>query len=108
MYQRGLGTAETEAKITYYPQCPGNSTFYPETKELQIAAFAQLFGQEFADITFGGAQVISVPVDRLSHFLRNKHHDVQVIDLLLTNRYMTSREREVLMDLSNILNSIES
>ncbi|ONK10269.1 FkbM family methyltransferase [Streptomyces sp. MP131-18] len=63
----GSGT-EDEVPFVYYPQAPGNSTRYPEEKELQIAVLAREAPEEYIRAHYRGYSV-PVQVARLSSYL---------------------------------------
>ncbi|MDT0344430.1 FkbM family methyltransferase [Streptomyces litchfieldiae] len=62
--------AETEADVvfTHYPRLPGNSTRYPEQKQLQIDVCLRLYPDDDTIEQHQGYEV-TVPVDRLSRRL---------------------------------------
>jgi FkbM family methyltransferase len=73
-----LGSAREErARFTYYPGLPGNSTRYPEEKDLQKQALAAVLPPEEIELQYTG-RTVDVRVERLSSFLKPD----RVIDLL--------------------------
>jgi FkbM family methyltransferase len=69
VHQCGLGPKTGEAALTYYPLSPANSTFYPQGKELQKEFCTEVLGQEVTDAYFENKMEVTVPIERLSHFL---------------------------------------
>lgn len=63
------GVAESDVPFTYYPMIPGNSTRYPEMKELQKANMSRTMGAKVVARMHHGQQ-ISIAVERLSASLR--------------------------------------
>ena len=62
------GEAEKDVPFTYYPMIPGNSTRYPEIKELQKANMAKTLAAKVVERMHRGEE-ITVSVDRLSAYL---------------------------------------
>ncbi|XVS60925.1 FkbM family methyltransferase [Actinosynnema sp. CA-299493] len=60
--------AQDEVLFHYYPLAPGNSTRYPQDKELQIAVLSRLGTEEHVRAHYVG-EPVRVPVLRLSSFL---------------------------------------
>ncbi|WP_329171564.1 FkbM family methyltransferase [Streptomyces sp. NBC_01477] len=64
-----LGRArEDGASFVYYPKAPGNSTRYPEQKELQIAVLSREGPEDYIRAHYTGVPV-PVRVERLSTFI---------------------------------------
>lgn len=80
-FQYGLASEASTMKLTYFPNLPGNSTLVPEEKQKLYEEAVKKRGQEAADARFGGAQLVDVKLERLSHFLED-YPDVKSIDLL--------------------------
>lgn len=59
---------EREVEFTYYPLMPGNSTRYPQEKQLQCAVMSRLEPPDDVLREHTG-RTVSVPVERLSSFL---------------------------------------
>jgi FkbM family methyltransferase len=70
-------TREEKVDFTYYPVLPGNSTRYPEQKELQKAVLARDEPIEDVEHQHDG-YIVPVPVERLASFLQPG----RVVDLL--------------------------
>lgn len=69
VHEVALGaTAEDGVPFTYYPRLPGNSTRYPEQKDVQREVMAALSDAEWAERAFVGRE-FTVPVRRLSDLL---------------------------------------
>ncbi|MEN3358258.1 MAG: hypothetical protein V7637_2240, partial [Mycobacteriales bacterium] len=60
--------AERDVPFTYYPLIPGNSTRYPEIKELQKANMAKTLAVKVVE-RMHRAQQLTTHVERLSTFL---------------------------------------
>ncbi|NJQ02019.1 FkbM family methyltransferase [Streptomyces zingiberis] len=77
-----LGARTEEAvPFVYYPRAPGNSTRYPEQKELQIDVLSREGPREYVRSYYVGTQV-PVRVERLSAFLtRGDRVDLLKIDV---------------------------
>lgn len=73
-------TVEDDALFTYYPRLPGNSTRYPEQKDVQRDVMAALSDAEWAERAFVGRE-FTVPVRRLSDLLA-EHGVTDRIDLV--------------------------
>jgi FkbM family methyltransferase len=69
--------AEADVPFTYYPMIPGNSTRYPEIKELQKANMAKTLAVKVVERMHRG-RVIETQVERLSTYLSSD----QPVDLL--------------------------
>ncbi|MFI9386595.1 FkbM family methyltransferase [Kutzneria sp. NPDC052558] len=70
-------TREEGARFTYYPSLPANSTRYPDEKDLQKRALAEVLPPEEIELQYTGRPV-DVRVERLSSHLKPD----RVIDLL--------------------------
>jgi FkbM family methyltransferase len=69
LHQVALGAeAERGVTFTYYPMIPGNSTRYPEIKEVQKATMARTLAVKVVERMHRGTEV-AVDVERLSTFL---------------------------------------
>lgn len=69
LHQLALGAKpEQGVTFTYYPMIPGNSTRYPEIKEVQKANMAKTLAVKVVERMHRGSEV-SVDVERLSTFL---------------------------------------
>jgi FkbM family methyltransferase len=69
VHQIALGAAaERDVPFTYYPMIPGNSTRYPEIKELQKTNMAKTFAVKVVERMHRGEQ-LAVAVERLSSYL---------------------------------------
>lgn len=79
--QYGLASKGSTMKLTYFPNLPGNSTLVPEEKQKLYEEAVKKRGREVADARFGGAELVDVKLERLSHFL-NDYPDIKSIDLL--------------------------
>lgn len=81
LHQTALGSKETTQMLTFYPNFPGNSTLVPEEKEKVKELAYRLGSGEKVEQMYGDPKEISVPIQRLSHFLQ-RHPDLTSIDLL--------------------------
>jgi FkbM family methyltransferase len=64
-----LGSAaERGVPFTYYPVAPGNSTRYPEQKELTKSVLTRTLPAKFVERAYRGREIV-VPVEPLSTFL---------------------------------------
>jgi FkbM family methyltransferase len=69
VHETALGaTAERDVPFTYYPLIPGNSTRYPEIKELQKTNMAKTLAVKVVERMHRGEQ-ITTAVERLSSYL---------------------------------------
>lgn len=69
VHETALGSvAEQDVPFVYYPMIPGNSTRYPEIKELQKANMTRQLGSRVVERMHRGEQ-ITTSVRRLSEFL---------------------------------------
>ncbi len=69
LHQLALGSKPEQAvPFTYYPMIPGNSTRYPEIKEVQKANMAKTLAVKVVERMHKGSEV-AVDVERLSTFL---------------------------------------
>jgi len=73
-------TDDATAAFSFYPNMPGNSTCFPESKTFDRAVIVAEWGTELGD-TLYGARMFEVPVARLSTILRG-HPEIERIDLL--------------------------
>lgn len=101
-FSSGLSSKEATAKLTYYPNLPGNSTLVPEEKRQLYDAAAKVYGKEAAEQLFGAvfatAREVDVKLQRLSHFL-NGRSDLARIDLLKID--VEGAELDVLLGLDD-------
>ncbi|KAK4234329.1 putative FkbM family methyltransferase [Achaetomium macrosporum] len=84
-YHSGLGEREETAKLTFYPNAPGNSTLFPDQKEGLKELVASKFpehGVEVIDAWLGKEEEVEISIQRLSHFLRARKGEIGSIDLL--------------------------
>ncbi|MER5704800.1 FkbM family methyltransferase [Micromonospora sp. NPDC002296] len=72
---------QAEARLTYYPEMPGNSTLHPREKDLQRSLMGERLGDDRAAELFTATEV-TVPVHRLSRVLAEHHGGETAIDLL--------------------------
>ena len=94
-----LGSKEGREVLTYYPNAPGNSTFTPDEKDRLRKKLPGDFYQKMLDRLVKDASTVTVPVQRLSHFLdAYSDADIPRIDLLKLD--CESAELEVLRGVS--------
>jgi FkbM family methyltransferase len=80
VHETALGAvAERDVPFTYYPMIPGNSTRYPEIKELQKTNMAKTMAVKVVERMHRG-QEMTVSVERLSAFLDGRTVDLLKID----------------------------
>jgi FkbM family methyltransferase len=78
VHQCALGSRrERDVRFTYYPAIPGNSTRYPEDKELQKEVLKRSVPAEDVDAEHRGYPVLA-PVERTSLFLAG-HRTIDVL-----------------------------
>lgn len=93
--QCALGARREEAvEFTYYPSIPGNSTRYPEGKELQVAVLSRSFPPDEVRHEHTGYPV-TASVERLSSFLE----EGRTVDLLKVD--VEGAELEVLQGIDD-------
>lgn len=83
LHECALSSEDTTQTFTFYPNFPGNSTLVPEEKELALQAAHKLSSEMGKDVErmYQNAQHVSVPLRRLSYFLKDIK-DLTCIDML--------------------------
>lgn len=81
LHQCALGSKETTEILTFYPHFPGNSTLVPEEKERLRRLGHEVNLGDFVESVYRDATEFSVPVKRLSQFLKDREA-LTSIDLL--------------------------
>lgn len=99
IFEYGLSSQPGQAKLTYFPNLPGNSTIRPHEKQMLYEQAVAKHGQAVADGYFGASQEIPIKLERLSHFLQNRA-GLSAIDLLKVD--VEGAELEVLRGLSDV------
>lgn len=85
VYPLALGSEKTTAQFTYYPQAPGNSTRYPQSKKYRMPQL-DISTKVWANVTTAGAVLA-------------QHADLPVIDLVKID--VEGAETEVLAGLQD-------
>ncbi|KAI0187286.1 S-adenosyl-L-methionine-dependent methyltransferase [Xylaria flabelliformis] len=96
--QYGCASKPGTAKLTFFPNLPGNSTLVPAEKQELYEEAVKKHGREAADKRFGGSREVDVKLERLSHFLDSRS-DIKQIDLLKVD--VEGAELEVLRGLDD-------
>ena len=95
----GLGSKSSTETFTYYTNMPGNSTLFPEEKEKMREPAVIAVGQQRTEKMYTGPKEMSVPIERLSHFLEG-HIGLASIDLLKID--VEGAELEVLNGIDDV------
>ena len=82
-HECALGSKNSMETFTFYPNFPGNSTLVPEEKQIVLKAAHEMSSEMGKDVErmYTNAQQVSVPLRRLSYFLKDVK-DLTRIDLL--------------------------